>query len=84
MKHLASPSFWKSYDKLPKRYQALADEKFDLLKRNPHHPSLHLKQVGRYWSARVSLKHRALAAEVDRNLLWFWIGTHSEYDELVK
>jgi len=26
---------------------------FELLKKNPYHPSLHLKKVGRYWSVRV-------------------------------
>ena len=84
MRHFASPSFWKQYDKLPKDVQRIADQKFHLLKKAPHHPSLHLKKVGRYWSARVSIKHRALAVEHEGNLLWFWIGTHAEYDALVK
>lgn len=84
MKHVASPAFWKSYDKLTKNLQTLADQKFDLLKRNPHHPSLHLKKVGKYWSVRVGIKHRALAVETESHLVWFWIGTHTEYDELLK
>lgn len=84
MKHFASPAFWKGYHKLSKDFQILADQKFDLLKKNPNHPSLHLKKAGKYWSVRVSIKHRALAVEVERDLVWFWIGTHAEYDELLK
>ena len=84
MKHFANPSFWKLYDKLPKDIRKIADQKFDLLKKDPRHPSLYFKKVGRFWSARVSIKHRALAVEHAGNLLWFWIGTHAEYDEYVK
>lgn len=84
MRHFASPSFWKAYDKLPASFQKLANEKFRLLKTNPRYPSLHLKRVGKYWSVRATLKHRALAIEIENGLLWFWIGTHAEYDELLR
>jgi len=40
--------------------------------------------VGRYWSARVGLDYRALATPVDDGFLWFWIGTHGEYDRLIR
>jgi len=36
------------------------------------------------WSARVGLHYRALAVEDGGNLLWVWIGTHSDYDRLVQ
>jgi len=44
---------------------------------------LHFKKVGRYWSARVRNHHRALAVEAPGGLVWFWIGTHAEYDKLI-
>lgn len=53
MKHFASRAFWEAYDKLPEQVRALADKNFALLKDNPRHPSLQLKKVGRFWSARV-------------------------------
>jgi len=84
MKHFANPSFWACYRKLPASIQQLADENFKLLKRDPRHPSLHLKKVGRYWSARVGIKYRAVAVEIDEGLVWFWIGTHAEYDKLIR
>jgi hypothetical protein len=62
--------------------QELADKAFDLLKADPKHPSLHFKKVGRFWSARVGLHHRAVAVEALDGLVWFWIGTYAEYDRL--
>ena len=84
MKHFASPSFWACYERLPQEVQELADRSFALLKEDANHPSLHTKKVGKYWSARVGRRYRALAIEVDDGLLWFWIGTHAEYDNLLK
>ncbi|MBF8302061.1 MAG: hypothetical protein HW396_342 [Candidatus Dadabacteria bacterium] len=84
MRHLASPTFWDCYDKLPKDIQELADKCFELLKTDPKHPSLHFKKVGKFWSARVGIKYRALAVEVEEGLIWFWVGNHSDYERLVK
>ncbi len=84
MRHFASPAFWQAYEKLPARVRELADKNYALLKTDPSHQSLRLKKVGRYWSVRVGLHYRALAVEVDDGLLWFWIGSHSDYDALVK
>lgn len=83
MRHFASPGFWKAYDRLPEPVRASADQSFDRLKRNPRHPSLNLKKVGRFWSVRVGLHYRALATESGENLVWFWIGTHADYDALI-
>ncbi len=63
--------------------RGLPDKAFGLLKAEPRHPSLHFKKVGRLWSARVGLHHRALGVETSDGVLWFWIGTHAEYDGLV-
>lgn len=84
MRHFASPSFWEKYEELPDSIQELADKNFELLKADPKHPSVHLKKAGKYWSARVGMKYRALGVEIDEGMLWFWIGTHAEYDKLLK
>jgi hypothetical protein len=83
VKHSASSRFWERYAALPGEIQTLADKSYDLLKRDSKHPSLHFKKLGRFWSARVGLHHRALAVEVEDGMLWIWIGTHAEYDRLV-
>ena len=83
MRHLASPSFWDTYAKLPENIRALADQNYTLLKENPRHPSLQLKKIGRFWSVRIGSCYRALAVEVDAGLLWFWIGSHADYDTII-
>ncbi len=84
MRDFASPAFWDAYRKLPDQTRELADKNFVLLKQDPQHPSLRLKKVGRLWSVRVGIRHRALAVEADDGLLWFWIGSHSDYDALIR
>jgi hypothetical protein len=84
MKHRATPRFWTCYRALPAEVQQLADRGYVLLKNDPRHPSLHFKKIGKLWSARVGLHYRALAVEDGDDLLWVWIGTHAEYDHLIK
>lgn len=83
VRHFASPSFWECFNALPAQTQELATRNFDLLKTNPRHPSLRYKKVGRYWSVRVGRRHRALAVDGPDGPVWFWIGTHAEYDRLL-
>jgi hypothetical protein len=61
----------------------LADKNYELLKSNPVHPSLHFKKVGKYRAVRVGLQYREWTVEAGDDLLWFWIGSHSDYDKLV-
>jgi hypothetical protein len=83
MRYFTSPSFWELYKALPTSVQSLADKNFGLLKADPHHPSLQLKKAGKYYSVRVGLKYRAVGIEIEEGLLWFWIGTHADYDKLI-
>ena len=82
MIHYAAPSFWRAYHQLPEHVRALADKQFQLLKTNPQHPSLHFKRVGRFHSARVGAHYRTLAVDAPDGILWFWIGSHAEYDRI--
>jgi hypothetical protein len=83
MRHFAGPAYWRAYAALPKHIHELAARNFVLLKDNPKHSSLQLKRIGRFWSVRVGLRYRALAVEAGDDLLWFWIGSHAEYDRLL-
>ncbi|HMD96400.1 MAG TPA: hypothetical protein VKM93_03585 [Terriglobia bacterium] len=83
MRHRASPRFWRSYRRLPKDIQRLADESYQLLRQSPRHPSLHFKRIGRFWSVRVGLHYRALAVQHDAEVVWFWVGPHAEYNRLI-
>ena len=83
MKHFESPEFWACMEKLPTEIQELARENYELLKGNPYHPSLHFKRVAQFWSVRVGRAYRALGVDAPDGIVWFWIGTHAEYDRLV-
>jgi hypothetical protein len=83
LNHHASPDFWVCYRALPAEIQELADKAFALLKSDHRHPALHFKKVGRFWTARIGLHYRAVAVESPDGLVWFWIGSHPEYDKLV-
>ena len=84
MNHHASPDFWFCYNGLPAPIREQADKAFELLKADPHHPSLHFKKVGRFWSARAGLHYRAVGVGAPDGIIWFWIGTHAEYDKLIR
>jgi len=80
-------SYWKSYKGLPKKIQRDADRKFDLWKKNPFHPSLNFKCVNteyNIWSVRVTMDYRALAVRNEKSVIWYWIGDHNKYEQLLK
>ncbi|HEY7353223.1 MAG TPA: hypothetical protein VH596_10705 [Terriglobales bacterium] len=88
MQHYASTAFWTHYYVLPPEIRERADKQFALLKENPQHPSLQFKKLGErrgheIWSARVTLKFRALAIKRENGFLWFWIGDHESYEQLI-
>lgn len=84
MRHFASPDFWFHYRLLPDNVQKLADKNFSLLKKNPRHPSLRLKKAGIYWSIRVGISYRALGKDREEGIVWMWIGSHAEYDQMIE
>ena len=83
--HYTTRRFWQCYNALPKNIQNIPDQSYQLLKTNPAHPSLHFKKLsGQYWFVRVGSSYRAVGIEVESGLSWFLIGTHAEYDKLIK
>lgn len=84
MKSSTTPSFRKALAGLPPDIRRLAHKNFRLWLRDPRHPSLHFKKVGKFWSARVGDDFRALAIITEQGAEWFWIGSHAEYDRLLR
>ena len=77
--------FWGCFENLPDRVQNIAKDKFGLWKRDPLHPSLHFKELAPgLWSVRITLRYRALARKKANRVIWFWIGTHEDYDRLLR
>jgi len=84
VRHHASRRFWKAYAELPQDAREAANKSFKLLKTNPMHPSLRLKQVGRFYSVRIGSGYRALGLKTGEGLLWFWVGSHDDYERLLR
>lgn len=77
------PAFRTACDVLPPAIHTLADQNFERLKTDPTHPSLRFKSVGRFSSVRVGLRYRVLSIQEGDDLIWFWIGSHADYDGFV-
>ena len=52
---------------------ALADESYQLLRRDPKHPSLRFKRAGRFWSVRVGLPYRTRSGITAGSLVGRWV-----------
>jgi hypothetical protein len=83
VRYRATLRFWLCYRNLPDDVRRLADKAYRLLRQDPRHSSLRFKKVGRFLSVRVGLHYRALAVEQESEVIWFWIGSHAEYEKLL-
>ena len=83
MNHFATPRFWRHYHQLPIEVREIADKNYGLLKSDSKHPSLHFKKIGTLWSVRVGAHYRALGLDKPEGVVWFWIGSHADYDKLI-
>ena len=85
MKSLTTPDFWLTYSKLGYKMKQKTKKAYKLWKENHFHPSLHFKKVGKdIWSVRITQDYRALAFKQGDDYYWFWIGSHDEYEKLIK
>jgi len=80
-------SFWKLYKKLPQNIREIAKKQYKLFASDPYHASLHFKRVHStrpIYSARITRNYRAVGILEDNIIVWFWVGSHDEYDRLLK
>jgi hypothetical protein len=78
--------FWKAFVELPPEVKAGAKGAFRLFRDNPAHPSLQFKKLegqDDVYSARVGLNYRALGVLQGSRIIWFWIGSHPDYDRMI-
>lgn len=86
MNSRTTSNFWKLYSALPQHVRRQAREAYRLFQQNPAHPGLHFKKVHddpATYSVRVGIGYRAVAALDGDALVWFWIGSHGNYDDLL-
>ena len=56
-------------------------------KSDPWHPSLQFKAIHQtlpIYSVRIGLHWRAIGVRRDDKVVWFWIGSHNDYDQKVE
>jgi hypothetical protein len=78
--------FRKAFAELPSDIQVRARHAYAVFRENPRHPGLRFKQVHAsrpIYSVRVALGCRALGVRDGDTIVWFWIGSHSDYDGLI-
>ena len=79
--------FRKIFQQLPEHIQQQARAAYRLFRQDPAHPSLRFKPVHSsepVYSARVGRSYRALAIREGERLTWFWIGSHADYEDMLK
>lgn len=86
MKSVRTDKFKKAFEKLPASIQEKAQRAYEQWKTDSAHPSLHVKQVHQkrsIYSVRVGLSHRALGVHEEDTMIWFWIGSHEDYNNIL-
>ena len=87
MKSKRTREFRERYDALPVSVQRQADKAFAQFQEDPDYAGLNFKQVSSdpvWYSVRVGLSYRAVCVRSDDGYIWFWIGSHADYDKLLK
>jgi mRNA-degrading endonuclease RelE of RelBE toxin-antitoxin system len=86
VKSRTTAEFRKSFAALPKQVQEQAREAYRQFKENPSYPSLRFKKVHPelpIYSARISNNYRAVGQLDGDTAIWFWVGSHADYDRLL-
>lgn len=86
MNSKTTKKFRKAFSDLPKEVQNQAREAYLQFKRNPWHPSLRFKPIHSkipIFSVRIGKGYRAVGQKIQDRIVWFWIGSHSGYDDLL-
>ena len=81
-----TPDFRRGFAGLPSAIQRQARAAYRLFQSDPFHPSLRFKKLPPYadvWSVRITGNYRAIARRAGDEIVWFFIGSHADYDRLL-
>lgn len=79
-------------EKLPPPIRKLAEAAFAMFQRNPDHPALRRHQLldtqkGRHrsgtWSVSINMKYRAMYFTDGNINVWYWVGSHNDYENFI-
>ncbi len=86
MRSVTTERFRKAYERLPANVKLKAREVYARWNKNLYHPSLNYKQIHKtksIYAVRVGNSYRALGVKNKNTMIWFWIGSHEEYNNLI-
>ncbi|XWK85800.1 MAG: hypothetical protein U7127_16395 [Phormidium sp.] len=86
MKSRTTEQFRRAFANLPKQVQQKTREAYRQFKQDPNYPSLRFKKVHPelpIYSARIDKNYRAVGQLEGDTVIWFWVGSHAEYDKLL-
>ncbi|KPQ38022.1 MAG: hypothetical protein JWS08_18410 [Phormidium sp. PBR-2020] len=86
MKSRTTAQFRQLFSDLPKPVQQQARAAYRQFQDDPSYPSLRFKKVHPelpIYSARINKNYRAVGQVDGDTVIWFWIGSHREYDKLL-
>ena len=86
MKSRTTTRFRAALAKLPVRVRRQARRTYRVFAKQPTHPSLQFKKVHPtqpIYSVRVGRGWRAVGVVDGDDIVWFWIGSHADYDKLL-
>lgn len=87
MKSKLTKEFRARLEQLPSDVREQAAQAYEIWRNNPYHNSLQFKRVSRrtpIYSVRIGIGYRAVGLKEDDVIYWFWIGSHAEYDKLLR
>jgi len=78
--------FREAFASLPEEVRQHARRAYKLFRSDPRHSSLRFKKVNdesNIYSVRIGLSYRALGVMEGSTVVWFWIGSHADCDQLL-
>lgn len=87
MKSVHTEAYHRLFAQLPQDVQKQASKADRLFKENPNYPSLQFKCVDKersWYSVRVNKSYRVVGIKEGDMIIWFFIGSHTDYDRLLK
>jgi mRNA-degrading endonuclease RelE of RelBE toxin-antitoxin system len=86
VKSRITDQFRRAFANLPEQVQQKTREAYRQFKQDPSHPSLRFKKVHPelpIYSARIDKSYRAVGQLNGDTVIWFWVGSHADYERLL-
>jgi hypothetical protein len=86
MQSQTTRQFRRLFSDLPADVQRAGRRAYRIFRNNPAHPGLQFKKLegeDNIYSARIGLGYRALTVMEKDRVVWYWIGSHPDYDRLI-